>query len=99
MVGEYEKGGDLNLKPSRVCDKELKKMDKNKKLGEGNTKMSHLQICSVKIFKERCKFCTKLGLGVQRCHTYNLQTLKIYLKRARGGGGGGSGWRGQDGCE
>ena len=26
-------------------------------------------------------------------------SLKIYLKRARGGGGGGSGWRGQDGCE
>ena len=30
------KAGDLNLRPSRVCDKELKnerKMDKNKKLG------------------------------------------------------------------
>ena len=30
-------------------------------------------------------------------------SLKIYLKRALGGGGGGggggSGWRGQDGCE
>ena len=26
-------------------------------------------------------------------------SLKIYLKRALGGGGGVSGWRGQDGCE
>ena len=26
-------------------------------------------------------------------------SLKIYYKRALGGGGGGSGWRGQDGCE
>ena len=26
-------------------------------------------------------------------------SLKIYLKRALGGGGGGVGWRDQDGCE
>ena len=40
--------------------------------------------------------------GECRDVTHTNCSLKIYLKRALGGGGGGggrSGWRGQDGCE
>ena len=40
--------------------------------------------------------------GENRDVTPTNCSLKIYLKRALGGGGGGgggSGWRGQDGCE
>ena len=34
---------------------------------------------------------------MQRCHTYKICSLEIYLKRALWGGG--SGWGGQDGCK
>ena len=51
----------------------------------------------------RCLYIkvAKLRTGVGSAEMSHLQncSLKIYLKRALGGGGGGSGWRGQDGCE
>ena len=47
---------DLNKQTSHAIKKEIKRRMEREEMG--STEMSHLQNCSVKIFKEHCRSCT-----------------------------------------